>query len=68
MIKYSEPAQTPNPRRRNCTNPIIRYLTEKDDFGDPRWARWFFFFAFLTLFMQGTNIIAPLYWLGIISL
>ena len=50
------------------SNPIIAFLTKKTEYGDPYWFVGFFVFALLTIFMQGANIIAPLYWLGLISL
>ena len=70
MLSNTKTKNAPHKRRRlkNNDNPIIAFLTKKTEYGDPYWFVGFFMFALLTIFMQGANIIAPLYWLGIIPL
>lgn len=70
----SNTKNAPHPRRREnkemmfMNNSIIAFLNKKTSDGDPYWAVGLFMFGLLTILMQGANIVAPLYWLGLISL
>ena len=75
MLSNTNTKNAPHKRRKEVkrtsqkiSNSIIAFLTKETTDGDPYWFVGFFVFALFTIFMQGANIIAPLYWLGIIPL